>query len=74
MRENTGVYDPEQLNALKSLFDQVWLAATNSSNAISVHDWAALRDLLAQRVFEYANTSLTDDEVIRAVLTSLGLL
>jgi hypothetical protein len=74
MRNNLGAFDPEQLRALQSLFDQAWLQATGSGNLNAVADWGTLRNEIATRVLEYAHTNWTDDEIIRAVLTSLGIL
>ena len=74
MSKRMGVFDAEQLNALQNLFDQTWVLVSSNPDAASITDWAGLRTTLAQKVFEYSQTSLTDDEIIRAVLTSLGLL
>lgn len=74
MRNNLGAFDPEQLRALQTLFDQAWLRTTGSVNVNAVADWRALRNEIAARVLGYAQTNLTDDEIIRAVLTSLGIL
>jgi hypothetical protein len=38
-----------------------------------VQDWRALRDDIACMVMDYAPSSLTDDEIIRAILASLGI-
>ena len=64
--------DPEQLRALQSLFNETWLRATGS-NLTTVGDWGALRDNIAQGVMNYAHTDLTNDEIVRTVLTSLNI-
>jgi hypothetical protein len=74
MRNESGVFDPEQLRTLQSIFDTAWVQATGSSKLAAIADWGALRDTLACRVMELAQTNLTDDEIIRAVLSSLGIL
>ena len=72
MRNGLGVFDPEQLRALQSIFDKTWLRATGS-NLTTVGDWGALRDDIAQRVMDYAHSDLTTDEIIGTVLTSLNI-
>jgi hypothetical protein len=75
MSRQAGVFGPDQLSVIQDLFDRAWAAAAATTpSAALIDDWETLRNVLAQKVFEYANTSLTDDEIIRAVLTSMGLL
>ena len=72
MRNGLGVFDPEQLRALQSIFNETWLRATGS-NLTTVGDWGALRDDIAQGVMNYAQSGLTTDEIVRTVLTSLNI-
>ena len=62
-----------QLRALQEIFDEAWLQIVSSSNLNVVADWRALRDDIACMVMDYAQSSLTDDEIIRAILASLGI-
>jgi len=73
MRNDLGARDPDQLRALQDIFDEAWLQITSSSKLIIVADWHALRDDIACKVMDYAPSSLTDDEIIRAILASLGI-
>jgi hypothetical protein len=72
MRNGVGVFDPEQLRALQSIFNEAWLRATGGDLA-AVADWGALRDDIAERVMNYAQSDLTTDEIVRTVLTSLDI-
>jgi hypothetical protein len=73
MRIELGAVDPEQLCALQNIFNQAWLRANSSIDVNAAIDWQALRTEIAQRVLDYAQTGLPDDEIIRAILTSLGI-
>jgi hypothetical protein len=73
MRNGLGVFDPEQLRALQTIFDETWLRATGS-NLAPVTDWQVLRNEIAQKVMDYAQRGWTDDEIARTILTTLGLL
>jgi hypothetical protein len=72
MRNGVGVFDPEQLRALQSVFNETWLRATGS-NLTTIGDWGVLRDNIAQRVMNYAQSDLTNDEIVRTVLASLNI-
>jgi len=41
--------------------------------SVIVQDWHAIRDDIACMIMDYAPSSLTDDEIIRAILASLGI-
>jgi hypothetical protein len=73
MPKEVGVFDPEQLNALQDLFDEVWMQLTESIAIGDIPDWGTLRDRLAMQIMELAQSNLTDNEIIQAVLSSLGL-
>jgi hypothetical protein len=73
MQNDLRAFDPDQLRALQEIFDEAWLQITSSSKLIIVQDWRALRDDIACMVMDYAPSSLTDDEIIRAILASLGI-
>jgi len=72
MRNGVGVFDPEQLRVLQSIFNETWLRATGS-NLTTVGDWGALRENIAQGVMNYALSDLSPDEIVRTVLTSLNI-
>jgi len=74
MRNELSSIDPEQLCTLQMIFNQAWLRANGSIDINASTDWEALRNEIACRVMDYAQTNLSDDEVIRAVLNSLGIL
>jgi hypothetical protein len=73
MQNDLRAFDPDQLRTLQQIFDEAWLQITSSSQLIIVQDWRALRDDIACKVMDYAPSSLTDDEIIRAILASLGI-
>jgi hypothetical protein len=73
MSRDFGAFDPEQLSALQTLFDGIWIQLTNSKNVDAVQDWSALRDKIAFQVMELSRSNLTDNEIIQAILSSLGL-
>jgi hypothetical protein len=73
MQNDFRAFDPDQLRTLQQIFDEAWLQMTGNSQLIIVQDWRALRDDIACMVMDYAPSSLTDDEIIRAILASLGI-
>jgi hypothetical protein len=73
MPNDLAAFDPDQLRALQEIFDEAWLQIVSSGNLNVVADWRALRDDIACMVMDYAQSSLTDDEIIRAILASLGI-
>jgi hypothetical protein len=72
MGKDLGVYDPEQLTALQKLFDRLWVQLSHSK--LEVTDWTVVRDKLAVQVMECAQNNFTENEIVQAVLSSLGLL
>ena len=73
MQNDLDAFDPDQLHALQQIFDEAWLQITSSSKLFVIADWRALRDDITCMVMNYAPSSLTDDEIIRAILASLGI-
>jgi hypothetical protein len=73
MRNDLSAINPEQLCTLQTIFNQAWLRANGSININASTDWEALRNEVVCRVMDYAHTNLTDEEIVSAVLTSLGI-
>jgi hypothetical protein len=73
MQNDLGAFDPEQLRALQDIFDEAWLQLASTSKLSVIADWSALRDDIACLIMDYAQSNLTDDEIICAILASLGI-
>ena len=74
MRNALNAIDPEQLCTLQTVFNQAWLRANGSIDINVPTDWEALRSEIARRVLDYAQTNLTDEEIVSAVLRSLRII
>lgn len=73
MQNDPSAINPEELCTLQTIFNQAWLRANGSIDIDASTDWEALRNEIARRVLDYAQTNLTDEEIVSAVLTSLGI-